>query len=714
MKTPSKQMLLPAHFPNQWIPVAIVGVDKHGTLCFYNSRAHTLLQLPEECSGLDLKIEDFFHDLDSSRPDFGMADEFISRQPTAPLVRFTLVHPYDAPNKPVSVEAYFLLMTHGDDAGQLWIAFHSMEETRRLQERLENTEALLAQSKDQLTYYARLVTTLYDNTQEGVLLLDDQGTVQAVNNAYTIISGYHWEELLGKSVCLCHGGLCEESNAELQTILSHTRCDGSWEVQWQNSRRNGEFYLEQIRVTMIEDLNGTPQSYVVVVRDLSYQDSSIKGARTASHEDALTGLPNRSLFADRLEQVLTHAKRSGEKVAVILLGLDGFRKINDSLGHQIGDQILTIMAQRFQTNLRGGDTVARMGSDEFGFIARDLISTQSILSVLGKIKRTLSAPIKIADSELVFTAGIGISVTPDDSLETDTLIRYADAALGRAKAGGGNIFTFFTQTMEQNASKRLHLEGRLRKAIEQEELTLFYQAKISCEDSPKISGFEALVRWITPEGDIISPGDFIPIAEETGLIIPLGSWVIDRTCRDIAHLQALGFPPVVVSANLSPRQFVQDGLLQVVQQALVQHGIDPCWLELEITESSVMGSVDQATELLKSLVALGVHIALDDFGTGYSSLAYLKRFPFHTLKVDRAFVQTVEKDRADQAILQAIVSLARNLELQVVAEGVENEGQRDFITQAGCHSIQGFYYSKPLPLSEVMEKWATLSQGPMR
>ncbi|MEG3638935.1 putative bifunctional diguanylate cyclase/phosphodiesterase [Magnetococcus sp. PR-3] len=711
MKKPSKQMLLPAHFPSQWIPVAIVGVDHNGTLHYLNSRARKLLKITEQSSDQKLDIQLFFPELDASRPDFGMADELISCQPGAPLVRFTKTYPYQQTKHPIEVEAYFMIIKEPNEPSWLWVAFHSMEETRHLSDRLESLEAMLIQAKDQLTYYARLVNTLYDNTQEGVLLLDHQGLVQTANEAYSIISGYHWEELLAKPAQLCRSGPCMETHSGLSEILDHVRSDGSWHVQWQNSRRNGELYQEQVRVNLIKDHTGEPQSYVVVVRDLSEQSKQANPTQTATHEDALTGLPNRTLFSDRLQQVLTHARRSSEKVAVILLGLDGFRKVNDSLGHEVGDLILTEMAQRFKKTLRAGDTVARMGSDEFGFITRDLLSTQSILSVLRKIQTTLAEPIKIKETELVFTAGIGISINPDDSTETTTLIRYADSALGRAKASGGDTFTFFTQTMEQSASKRLSLEGRLRKAIEQEELTLFYQPKVSCGDDPQVSGFEALVRWITPEGEIISPGDFIPIAEETGLIIPLGSWVINRTCRDIALLDKKGFPPVVLSANLSPRQFTQEGLVDVVKQALKEHKIPPQRLELEITESTVMGSVDQATALLKELVDLGVHIALDDFGTGYSSLAYLKRFPFHTLKVDRAFVQTVEKDKADQAILEAIVSLARNLGLDVVAEGVENEAQRSFITQSGCHLIQGFYYSKPLPLDEVMTKWDQLSVG---
>nr|CRH05146.1 Putative diguanylate cyclase/phosphodiesterase with PAS/PAC sensor(S) [Candidatus Magnetococcus massalia] len=697
--------LLPEDPPAQLLPVAILGVDEQGFIRYCNHRGRKLLRSEISCHMGELTIYDLFPELDRDRPLFGLDESYLRELPPRPQLHCTQLHLPGG--EAIPVEAYFLTSGEENATSWLWCAIQSLEPMRELQNLVDALTLQQQQVKEQINYYARLTSKLYESTHEGVLLLDNEGIVQSVNPAYTVLTGFSQEEVLGKPIELCRHPEDDEELEPLSEMLAQAARLGTLQRKWRNCRRNGTDYTELLTLHVVTDCHDQPQNYIVVCQELSHKGSDGSSSR-GYQDDPLTGLPTRPVLTDRLIQVLGHSQRSGEKVALVLIGIDGFRKVNDSLGHEAGDTILRVLSHRFQALLRVGDTVARMGSDEFGFIIRDVRTTQSVLMVIRKIQDALKEPLPVGESDVSFTACMGISVSPEDSAEAETLLRYANASLSRAKSNGVNNFTFFTHAMEQNAAKRLALEGRLRKAIDNDELTLFYQPKISCK-SQQIEGFEALVRWITPDNEIISPGDFIPIAEDTGLIIPLGNWVIDRVCRDIIVLEEANFPAVLLSANLSPRQFQQEDLMKVIDDALTRHKVDPKRLELEITESSVMGDVESASQMLMQMVERNIQIALDDFGTGYSSLAYLKRFPFHTLKVDRAFIRTVESDPADQAILHAIVTLAQNLGLKIVAEGVENEDQRKFVSQAGCDMIQGFFYSRPLNLQTIMQQWDQLA-----
>jgi diguanylate cyclase (GGDEF)-like protein len=413
--------------------------------------------------------------------------------------------------------------------------------------------------------------------------------------------------------------------------------------------------------------------------------------------DALTGLPNRQLFYDRLQHTLALAKRHQRLAAILFLDLDGFKHINDTLGHSIGDLLLQVAATRLKTCTRESDTLARLGGDEFAVIFGEIAHEQDAARVAEKILATLSAPYLIHGHELFTTTSIGITLYPADGSDLESLVKSAEIAMYRAKSDGKNNYRFYNQAMEAAALQRLSLETSLRKAIEQGKLVLHYQPQVDLR-SEQIVGVEALVRWHHPDAGLISPAHFIPLAEETGLILPMGDWVLRTACEQNRAWQKAGFPPFRMAVNLSARQFQETTLPKKVAQVLAEADLSPNCLALEITESSVIQNVDYTIATLKKLKAMGVQLALDDFGTGYSSLSFLKRFPIDKLKVDRSFVQGVPYDRGDMAITTTIVGLAQSMELKVIAEGVETEDQLGFLRSLRCDEMQGYLFSRPLPV----------------
>jgi diguanylate cyclase (GGDEF)-like protein len=417
--------------------------------------------------------------------------------------------------------------------------------------------------------------------------------------------------------------------------------------------------------------------------------------------DALTGLPNRNLLNDRLRQAV-YAQRKTRAMAVVFIDLDHFKFVNDSLGHGTGDKLLRGMADRLRDVLREGDTVARLGGDEFVVILNDQASEEVIFRAMQRIMLEVSQPMMIEGKELYVTCSAGISLYPQDGADVDTLLKNADAAMYRAKDGGRNNFQFFTSEMNERINERLSLENALRRALERKEFLLHFQQKIDLATGA-ISGAEALVRWSHPELGLLRPERFIPLAEETGLIVQIGEWVIRETCRQIRAWLDRGLEPGLVSVNLSARQFRQDGLVRTVSRILEETGIDSRHLEIELTESMVMHSVNTAIATLHGLKSLGIALSVDDFGTGYSSLAYLKDLPIDTLKIDRSFVRAISEsagggsDAEDGVIAQAIISLGHALHLKVIAEGVETERQLGFLRRHGCDEVQGFFYGEPVP-----------------
>ena len=428
------------------------------------------------------------------------------------------------------------------------------------------------------------------------------------------------------------------------------------------------------------------------------------------HYDNLTGLPNRQLLLDRLTQAIAQATRQESLVGLLLLDLDRFKLVNDTLGHEFGDKLLTEVAQRVNDCIRDSDTLARLGGDEFVVVLNGINGAQDAAKVAKKIIDRLAKPIVIEDHEVFATTSIGISLFPNDGMDKNALITNADLAMYRAKEEGRNHFQFYTYGMNATTVEKLTLENDLRRAIERDELLLHYQPQIRLPDR-RIVGVEALVRWQHPELGLIPPARFIPIAEETGLIVPIGQWVLNQACAQAKAWLDSGLPPVAVSVNMSSRQFHQEDMLATVTDALEKSGLSADQLVLEITESSLMLKPDDAVITLCLLHNMGVGIAIDDFGTGYSSLGHLKRFPLQYLKIDRSFVTEVTENPEDAAIVRAILAMAHSLKLKVCAEGVELEKQLEFLDEAGCDEIQGFLISKPAPAKQIAEKFLKVLSG---
>ncbi|MGE0874355.1 MAG: EAL domain-containing protein [Burkholderiales bacterium] len=418
----------------------------------------------------------------------------------------------------------------------------------------------------------------------------------------------------------------------------------------------------------------------------------------ASH-DALTGLANRNLLADRLHQTLVHAGRTGRMAAVLLLDLDRFKTVNDSLGHKVGDEMLQEVSSRLTGCVRDGDTVARLGGDEFVVVLSDLARIADAVPVAEKVLAAIAAPLAVGGREFVGSASIGISGFPHDGRDADTLLRNADVAMYRAKAEGGNRHAFFTQEMNARVLERLEIEAGLRRAIERDELVLHYQPIVDAR-SRRITSAEALVRWQHPERGLIPPGRFISVAEESGLIVLVGAWVLYAVCSQVAAWRRAGLDGLRVAVNLSGRQFAEQDLAQTVGNLLQRTGCPAGSLELEITESMIMRNPDAALHTMHRIDNLGVSLSIDDFGTGYSSLSYLKRFPVSKLKIDRSFVRDIHLDADDATIVEAIAALAKKLELGIVAEGVETEEQLEYLVSLGCDECQGFLFSRPVPAAE--------------
>ncbi len=448
--------------------------------------------------------------------------------------------------------------------------------------------------------------------------------------------------------------------------------------------------------------SGTSWILVAVARDITERKEAEQRLLKLAHFDTLTGLPNRTQFYDSLSHALTQAADHGWAVAVLFLDVDRFKTVNDTLGHTIGDELLRQFSSRLVDCLRVRDTIGRFGGDEFAAILMLPEGAQNAITVVDKIRESMRRPFELKGHEVTVTASIGISVYPDDGLDADTLIQYADTAMYRAKEAGRDAFRFFTAEMNAQSLARLDMENALRRAIENEEFVLFFQPKVHI-GTGRISGAEALIRWRRPGHGLVSPALFIPILEETGLIVRVGTWVLNEACRKIAQWSHSGIGAVHLSVNVSGIQFFVGGLEEEVLKAIEVHGIAPELLELELTESSLMSNAEETITVLRNLKALGIQISIDDFGTGYSSLAYLKRFPIDKLKIDIAFVREVTSNPDDAAIVLAIINMAHSMKLRVIAEGVEKDAQLSYLRRHGCDEMQGYYFSRPVPEEEFAQ-----------
>ncbi len=542
---------------------------------------------------------------------------------------------------------------------------------------------------------------VFDSTIEGIMITDLELNIIAVNPAFTTITGYTEEEAMGNTPRMLKSKYhAEDYYRELWATLNES---GGWQGEIWNRRKNGEAYPEWLTISTVKDDDGNPVNYIGVFSDISQLKQSQKELEFMAHHDPLTELPNRLLFSARLKHSIDRAKRNSKTTAILFLDLDRFKHINDSLGHTIGDQLLMAVAQRFEQQIREEDTVARLGGDEFVILIEDLSDSDNAAVLAEKISKSLETPFIIQGYELFVGVSIGISLFPQDGETVEELLRNADSAMYRAKDVGRNTYQFYTQEMTEHAFEHLLLGGQLRKAIEQNQLLLHYQPQIDLKTGG-IMGVEALVRWQHPEQGMISPAQFIPLAEETNLIIPLGEWVLQQACTQAREWLDMGLDFGRMSINIAGPQIQRSDLLKAVQKTLEETRLPAERLELEITETFIMEHKDRdAIELLSSFRDMGISLAIDDFGTGYSSLAYLKQLPVNKLKIDRSFIKDLPEDKNDIAITRAVIALAHSMSFIVIAEGVELEKQRDFLIEEGCEQMQGFLYSKPVGSDELMK-----------
>jgi diguanylate cyclase (GGDEF)-like protein/PAS domain S-box-containing protein len=544
----------------------------------------------------------------------------------------------------------------------------------------------------------RVATAVFDSTQEGVLVTDEQGLIVHVNRAFMAITGYQREEVLGDRPNRFKSG---RHDAQFYRVMYEALMEkGHWSGEIWNRRKSGEIYPQWQNIRRVCDDAGQTSHFVAVFSDLTAIKRSEQELQQLAHYDPLTGLPNRLLFTDRAAQALTYAGSSKRGCALLLIDLDHFKNINDSLGHNVGDQVLKAVAERLKGLFDSGMTLARLGGDEFALLQENC---QQVMQAAGLAQRVLDAmkePFVLDSHPLFISASVGISLFPSDAQSAEQLLRNADSALFKAKSDGREGYALYTEELTAHAQQRVELASELRRAIDRHELRVFYQPVHDLESS-RILGVEALVRWQHPERGMVSPGEFIPIAEQSGLIGEIDGWVLNTACRQMCDWLAAGVEVSFVAVNVSSRLFSRGDLDRQVAEVLRETGLDPAYLELEVTESAVMEDPEQAIEQLHRLRELGISLAIDDFGTGYSSLLRLKRMPVQKLKIDQGFVAGLPSDEDDIAIVRVIIALAQSMGMNVLAEGIEHADQAGFLLANGCELGQGYWFARPMPAEQI-------------
>ena len=580
----------------------------------------------------------------------------------------------------------------------------------RTTQALRNSNRSLEQRIDELHHFQanfKLYATLFNSASEGMVITDANARVLVANPAFTTITGYSVEEIHTRSPSMLSSGRHAKSfyNDMWKTLGRH----GKWQGEIWNRRKNGELYPEWLSISAVFDGNGNITHYIGVFSDITERKKNEAHIQHLSLHDPLTNLPNRLLMQERLNEALTQSRRIDCHTAVLFVNLDRFRNINDTLGNELGDALLQQVAHRSHSLLRDTDTVSRLGSDEFVFILPDIDQPQDAASIARKLLTNISRPYLLGGHDITITASIGIALSETDGSTAAELLRNADAAMSRVKEDGRNNFRFYSADMNVSTLGDLLLENQLRNAIQRNELELFYQPKVDSHTNT-LQGAEALLRWRHPEQGMISPGRFIRLAEEAGLIVTIGMWVLRTVCQQIRTWRESGLPVVPVAINLSAQQFLQSDLPALINSNLEAAGIEPDLIELELTESMLMRNADHTIGTLSRLRQMGISLSIDDFGTGYSSLSYLKQFEVNLLKIDRSFVADIQNADTGGTIAIAIIGLAHALGLKVVAEGVETEEQHRFLLDHGCDIFQGFLFSRPVPATDFAQKLAGLEQ----
>ena len=559
-----------------------------------------------------------------------------------------------------------------------------------LQQALHESDRALNHSRRNLYLAERVI----ESSLEGIMVTDAEGMIISVNPAFSRLTGYTEEEVVGRRPSLLSSG--RQSSAFYARMWFRLQAEGKWQGEIWNRRKSGEIYPELLHITAIKDEKGQVTHYAAVFTDISLLKETEARIRDLAYYDPLTGLPNRRLLEDRLQVELSHAARMSGRLAVMFVDLDRFKRINDSLGHEVGDRVLVEIANRIRLCLRDDDTVARMGGDEFIVVLGNLSQPDAAAATARRIVAALRRPIAIDGRELVVTTSVGISIYPDDSADSATLIKNADVAMYRAKEEGRNSFQLYQPAMNARSLEHLALETALHGALKRDQLLLHFQPLVQA-DTAELVAAEALLRWQHPELGLVSPADFISLAEETGLIVPIGEWVLRHACICHGKWRKDKRAPLRMMVNISARQFREEGFVDMVRRVLYETEMEPSLLTLELTESMLMDDTAASVVRMQKLRGLGVSLALDDFGTGYSSLAYLKDFPIDELKIDRLFVRGIDRNARDAALASAIISLGHSLGLRVVAEGVETRAHLDVLQRHGCDLAQCFHFSKPLP-----------------
>ena len=545
----------------------------------------------------------------------------------------------------------------------------------------------------------KMAVMVQDNTSEAVMVIDENLRIVSINPAFTKTTGYTFDEILGKTPKVLSSG--RQDKFFYQKMWEAINDLGYWQGEIWNRRKNGEVYPEWLNINSIKDEAGKVIYYSAIFSDISSQEHIRKRLHTLAYYDDLTGLPNRELFHDRLDNALTQSHRNDKKLGLMFLDIDRFKNVNDSLGHKVGDLLLSAIAKKLQECIRDSDSVSRIGGDEFTILVNDITQPEDTIIVAQKIIDAFSKPLKLPDGlELYATTSIGICVYPDDGSNSDTLIKNADTAMYRAKESGRNNYQFYTKEMSQYFSERLSLETDLHKAISQNELSVAYQPQVSLLTG-EIIGFEALVRWNHSKHGWIPPSKFIPIAEDSGLIYQIGEWVLKQACQQIKLWHECFDPKLKVAVNVSSHQLCKSDVVNSILDIIDSFNLPHEAIELELTESSLMDNVESVSHTMDKLSKTGIQLAIDDFGTGYSSLSYIKRFSIDKLKIDKSFVQDISTDKNDVEIVTAIIAMANNLGVEVIAEGVEKKEEAVFLHEHGCHEIQGYYFSKPKFAEEI-------------
>jgi diguanylate cyclase (GGDEF)-like protein/PAS domain S-box-containing protein len=540
---------------------------------------------------------------------------------------------------------------------------------------------------------------VFENTKDGAVITDLSSIIVAVNPAFCEITGYKAEEVLGKGTSILRS--CRHDNKFYHDLWIDLINKGHWQGEIWNRRKNGELYPQFLSISTVHDELGQASNYVGVFTDISQIKQSKERLEHLAHYDPLTHLPNRLLIQSRLKHALEVAQRHGNLIAVLFIDLDHFKTVNDSMGHPMGDELLASVAQRLNNRLREEDSLGRLGGDEFLVVIEQMEKTQDAVELALSLLERIAEPFILSNGQTVFIgASIGISLFPDDAHSVTELIQHSDSAMYLAKNQGRNTYRFYTEDLTRLANERLNLESRLRRALERKEFFIQYQPLIA-DLTHEIVGVEALLRWNDPEFGIISPNQFIPLTEETGIIITLGEWVLLNACAQAKAWLDNGHPPLYVAVNLSPVQFRNQDIVYLIKKVLDETGLPAEYLELEITEGILMEQADQALITLANLKTLGVSLAVDDFGTGYSSLSYLKRFPLDKLKIDRSFVDGLGSDENDQAIVKAVIAMGHSLGIKTLAEGVETTQQLNILKQLGCQFYQGYLFGKPMMPGDI-------------